>query len=88
MDKYTVPRIRTSARPCTILLPPSTLTTRPLCEFFLISSELLLGVKFFYDFLPVDGEFKAEHICLLCRITIRQFYPLHSLFGDFDPPKI
>ena len=36
-------------------------------------------------FLPIDGEFKAERICLLWQNAIRQFYPLHSLFGDFDP---
>ena len=39
-------------------------------------------------FLPIDGEFKAKHICLLWQNAIRQFYPLHPLFGDFDPPKI
>ena len=38
-------------------------------------------------FLPIDGEFKAEHICLLWQNAIRQFYPLHPLFTDFDPPK-
>ena len=39
-------------------------------------------------FLPIDGEFKAEHICLLWQNAIRQFYPLHPLFTDFDPQKI
>ena len=36
---------------------------------------------------PIDGEFKAEHICLLWQNAIRPFYPLHPLFTDFDPPQ-
>ena len=87
MDKLQCPGFEPASGPvpCFYHLAPWPLDQ--VCQIFIFFITFDCRVFFQWFFLPIDGEFKAEHICLLCQITIRQFYPLHSLFGDFDPLK-
>ena len=52
--------------------------------FFCFLRNVSLPWIFSMIFWSVDAEFNDEHLCLLWRSTIRQFYPLHPLFTEFS----